>query len=598
MKTKKNKTNKVAKPKNAAKMSAGKKFDTTFKNWPIKKKLMFSHISIIASAFIVIVLLLLGMNAIKSTIVKLYEGPTTNAFYVGDIRWSIVETQRTVNWLIAQGEANLDTNLPTMETELAAAGDLMTETIAKLKETVISDESRKALDALDFSMTESLKHQDRVLTLLKSGEFAAANTYNEQMYKPYVDIVRDMANTLRDSIYEAGEDYKNSAITTAYILMAIGFVLLICVVIFALVLVKKVTKAIVPPIKQVEEASKRLFEGDMSASKDLTYQSNDEVGVLAEALRGSMDALDGWVQEISGTLSEIANGDLTKKPEDITDFKGDFVTIKESFVLILQNLNEALSMIAQSAHEVDIGSDEIAKSATDLAEGTTEQAGAVEELTATVSTVAAAAEDSAKQTGEAYDMIMKSVQNAEADMKQVHLLQEEMQKIKDISEEVQSIIGTIEDIASQTSLLSLNASIEAARAGEAGRGFAVVADQIGKLAQDSAQAAVSTRNLIGATVEEVDNGNAITKTTVEAFEKIIKDLNAFADVTETVRAGSLGAAEAMKEVESGIDQISEVTQQNAAASEESSAVSEELAAKAEELASQVRRFKLNDEDIF
>ncbi len=586
--------------KKAAKVnkSPGKKFDETFKNWPIKKKLMFSHISIIASAFVLIVLLLLGMNTIKSNIVKLYEGPTTNAFYVADIRWSIVETQRTVNWLIAQGEANLETNLPIMETELAAAGDLMTETIAKLKETLISDASKKALDALDFSMTESLKHQDRVLELLKSGEFAAANTYNEQMYKPYVDIVRDMADTLDQSIFEAGEEYKNGAITLAYVLMAIGFVLLICVTVFALVLVKKVTKALVPPIKQVEEASKRLYAGDMSASKDLTYHSKDEIGVLAEALRGSMDTLDGWVQEISGTLSEMAGGDLTKKPEDITDFRGDFASIKESFVLILKNLNEALAMIAQSAHEVDIGSDEIAKSATDLAEGTTEQAGAVEELTATVSTVAAAAEDSAKQTGEAYDMVMKSVRDAEADMEQVRLLQEEMQKIKDISEEVQTIIGTIEDIASQTSLLSLNASIEAARAGEAGRGFAVVADQIGKLAQDSAQAAVSTRNLIGATVEEVDNGNAITKTTVEAFEKIIKDLNAFADVTETVRAGSLGAAEAMKEVESGIDQISEVTQQNAAASEESSAVSEELAAKAEELASQVRRFKLYDEEYF
>lgn len=598
MKTKKNKTNKVAKTKNTAKMSFGKKFDETFKNWPIKKKLLFSHISIIVSAVILVVLLLIGMTAIKSNIVKLYEGPTSAAFYVGDIRWGVVEKQRAMNLLIALGEDKLETSIVTLEEDIAAVDEVMAEAIAQLQETLTTEDSLKKLNGLIATLDESVAQQERMLTLLKSGQFSTANAYNDEKYSAFMEIVTGMADDLDQSIYESAEACKNNAILTAYIMMAIGFVLLVCVIVFALVLVKKVTKAIVLPIKQAEAASKRLYDGDMSASKDLTYQSKDEVGVLAEALRGSMDNLNGWVQEISGTLEEVANGDLTKKPEDITDFKGDFVTIKESFVLILQNLNEALSMIAQSAHEVDIGSDEIAKSATDLAEGTTEQAGAVEELTATVSTVAAAAEDSAKQTGEAYDMIMKSVQNAEADMKQVHLLQEEMQKIKDISEEVQSIIGTIEDIASQTSLLSLNASIEAARAGEAGRGFAVVADQIGKLAQDSAQAAVSTRNLIGATVEEVDNGNAITKTTVEAFEKIIKDLNAFADVTESVRAGSLGAAEAMKEVESGIDQISEVTQQNAAASEESSAVSEELAAKAEELASQVRRFKLNDEEIF
>ncbi len=582
-------------PKKAKVMKRpGKQFDETFKNWPIKKKLMFSHISIIATTVFLIVLLLIGMNMITSTIIKMYDGPTTSAFYVSDIQWSIVEKQRAMNWVIAQGEDKLDESIPVLEADINLATETMNEAIAQLQNHLITEESLKKLEALNTALDQSARYHDRMMTLLNTGNFATANAYNSETYSSYMEIVTGIADDLEESIYVAGENFKNSAITTAYILIAIGFVLLICVTIFALVLIRKVTAAIVSPLKQVEKASKHLYEGDMSASKDLTYHSNDEIGTLAEALRGSMDALNGWVQEISGTLAEIANGDLTKNSEDLTNFKGDFVTIKESFALILQNLNETLSMIAQSTQEVAIGADEIAKSATDLAEGTTDQAGAVEELTATISTVVATAEDSAKQTGDAYDMIMKSVKNAEEDMKQVHLLQDEMQKIKDISEEVQTIIGTIEDIASQTSLLSLNASIEAARAGEAGRGFAVVADQIGKLAQDSAQAAVSTRDLISATVEEVDNGNAITRTTVEAFEKIIKDLNAFAEVTENVRAGSLGAVGAMKEVECGVDQISEVTQQNAAASEESSAVSEELAAKAEELANQVQRFKLSN----
>ena len=261
-------------------------------------------------------------------------------------------------------------------------------------------------------------------------------------------------------------------------------------------------------------------------------------------------------------------------------------------MLILESFNKTLSTILESVQQVDVGSDEIAKSSTELANGTTDQASAVEELTATIETVAQAAKESAKQTDDAYNAVMNAVEDAQKDREQVALLQAEMQKIKDISGEIQNIIVTIEDIASQTSLLSLNASIEAARAGEAGRGFAVVAEQIGKLAQDSAQATVSTRELIDATVREIDNGNEITLTTVEAFEKIIDELNSFAEMTNVVKESSTGAADAMQEIENGIEQISGVTQMNAAASEESAAVAEELAAKATELDSLVRKFKL------
>ena len=291
-------------------------------------------------------------------------------------------------------------------------------------------------------------------------------------------------------------------------------------------------------------------------------------------------------------MSEIAQGDLTKPFTEISDFRGDFRSIKKSFVLIPESFNKTLSTILESVQQVDVGSDEIAKSSTELANGTTDQASAVEELTATIETVAQAAKESAKQTDDAYNAVMNAVEDAQKDREQVALLQAEMQKIKDISGEIQNIIVTIEDIASQTSLLSLNASIEAARAGEAGRGFAVVAEQIGKLAQDSAQATVSTRELIDATVREIDNGNEITLTTVEAFEKIIDELNSFAEMTNVVKESSTGAADAMQEIENGIEQISGVTQMNAAASEESAAVAEELAAKATELDSLVRKFKL------
>ena len=260
MKTKKNKTNKVAKTKNTAKISRGKKVDETFKNWPIKKKLLFSHISIIVSAVILVVLLLIGMMAIKSNIVKLYEGPTSAAFYVGDIRWGVVEKQRAMNLLIALGEDKLETSIVTLEEDIAAVDEVMTEAIAQLQETLITEDSLKKLNGLIATLDESVTQQERMLTLLKSGQFATANAYNDEKYSAFMEIVTGMADDLDQSISESAEACKNNAVITAYIMMAIGFVLLICVIIFALVLVKKVTKALVPPIKVFLKSASRKNE--------------------------------------------------------------------------------------------------------------------------------------------------------------------------------------------------------------------------------------------------------------------------------------------------------------------------------------------------
>ena len=566
----------------------GKKFEEALKNWPIKKKLTVSHGSIIVLTFVLIVALLISMVTIESNVKAIFEGPTTNSFYIGDIRVSLVGNERAINRVIAVGQSVVAEEEAKMEENynlMVAAHDVLVDTL-------ISEENKALLDDIWGRLEQEKAYRADLIALMEAGDFEGVNTYDETYYTPLVEEIRDLVDQLDQQIFAVGEKYCTTSTITAWVLIAIGVVMLIAVTAYALYITKKVTANIVEPVKELEEASKRLYMGDMSASQTITYQSEDELGVLAESLKGSMDTLNDWVQEISGTMAEIAEGDLSRSFNDITDFRGDFASIKESFVLILKEFNETLTAISDSVRQVDIGSDEIAKSSTDLAEGTSEQASAVEELTATITTVAAAAQDSAEQTGAAYEAVLKSVEDAEEDREQMRLLQTQMQHIKEISGQIENIIATIEDIASQTSLLSLNASIEAARAGEAGRGFAVVAEQIGKLAQDSAQAAVSTKSLIEATVREIDNGNQITDTTVAAFEKIIDDLNGFAEMTKTVREGATGAAGAMKEIERGIEQISDVTQQNSATSEESSAVAEELAAKATELDSQIKKFKL------
>lgn len=566
----------------------GKKFDEDFKNWPIKKKLLVSHGSIIILTFVLIVGLLISMKVIEGNITALFEGPTTSTFYVGDFRLGLAGNQRAINRVIAVGSSVVAEE----EVKLQENHDMMVEAHEVLTGTLLSDENKATLSQIWTALEQEEAYRTELVALMNAGDFEAVNTYDETYYTPLVEKIRAMVDELDESIYVVGENYCKSSSTLAIVMILVGIIMLIIVTAYAVMITRKATESIAAPIKELEDASKSLYAGDMTASKSITYHSEDELGVLADSLRGSMDTLNDWVQEISQTLSEIAHGDLSRPFTEISDFRGDFVSIKESFVLILKSFNETLTSIAESVQQVDVGSDEIARSSTDLAQGTGEQASAVQQLTATIETVAVAASDSAKQTDAAYKAVVKAVEDAEKDREQVRLLQTEMQRIKEISGEIENIIVTIEDIASQTSLLSLNASIEAARAGEAGRGFAVVAEQIGKLAQDSAQATVSTKELIEATVREIDNGNKITHTTVEAFEKIIGELNSFAEMTNVVKESSTGAAGAMKEIESGINQISGVTQQNAATSEESSAVAEELAAKATELDNQIKKFKL------
>ena len=174
----------------------------------------------------------------------------------------------------------------------------------------------------------------------------------------------------------------------------------------------------------------------------------------------------------------------------------------------------------------------------------------------------------------------------------MHEVVDAMAKITEISNEISGIARTIEDIASQTNLLSLNASIEAARAGQSGKGFAVVADEIRALASDSAEAANRAKVLINSSLESVNQGNAVVEETSAALAKIAEGIDHIQEVMNNNNTVAQQQSHAMEEISKGIDQISQVVQTNAASAEESSAISEELSAQSETLNGLVDMFKL------
>ena len=570
-----------------------RKLEELFKHLPMGKKLFYSFGTIILSTFILIVILLVGMKIIEGRLVKMYEGPTMNISYSASLYYPQVDIQRAVNRMMAEGRDRLEEMYPQMEATIEKDLAIMNEAYDKLQQNLLTEENKVQLEKINTILNEKVNgYRLETLRLLKAGDFEAAREYNNEYYKPAVDEVKVMIEELEASIMKVADDYERSAVRLAIGLIIAGIILLVVITWIALRLALVVIKGITEPVEQIEAAAKQLRIGDLSHADDITYEAEDELGNLAKTMRESIHILSDYVKEICDNFEQVAKGDLTKNFDEITDFLGDFANIKTSFVIILKEFNETLNEIKSVSTQVDTGSDEVAGAANDLANGTNEQTGAVEELTATIETVAQMSRQAAQNAKESYDKMMIAVDEAENEKKQMEELKVEMQRIMEISGEIETIVTSIEEIASQTSLLALNASIEAARAGEAGRGFAVVADQIGKLATDSATAVLNTKELIGKTVEEINKGNKVTEKTAEGFERIIAELENFAQTTKETSEMAVEQSQALMQVEEGVNQISLITSSNAASSEECSAISEELAARAQELDSLVNRFKL------
>ena len=371
------------------------------------------------------------------------------------------------------------------------------------------------------------------------------------------------------------------------------------VVIFAIGMVlnytgtKTMAKKISAPIVRLNGTAEQLASGELDVKIEI--ESEDEVGQLAVSLGKTVSRLKEYIvyiEEISYALGEMAKGNLNVQLKQ--DYVGEFAVLKEGIENITDSMTTVLKKIMEGANQVSAGADDLSNASQSLAESATTQAAAVEELTATSETVVEqvqankeGAEKSAKGTAYVNHLMM---QNQE----QMDRMMQAMSKINETSKQVVGIIKTIEEIADQTNLLSLNASIEAARAGEAGRGFAVVAGEIGKLADESSKAATTTRELISISISEIDKGNDIVDEVLKSIEEVVEAVKGLDVITNESAKNAVLQAENMKQISLGIEDISQSVQDNSAMAQQSSATSQELAAQAATLNGLVQQFQLKE----
>ena len=359
----------------------------------------------------------------------------------------------------------------------------------------------------------------------------------------------------------------------------------------SVILGRKMAQDIEKPMIALADRLQTFAQGDLSSAFP-ECATEDEISYMIQVAKGMASDLDMIITDAGELLGQMAEGNYAIGTKIEDKYVGQFVALKDAMRKMNRQMNGTLHQVEEAAKQVSAGAENLAESAQSLAEGATDQAGSVEELTATITNIADAVNRTAGELQKTTRKAENYAQQADAGHAQMKSLMEEMDRINDTSKKIQNIIAEIEDIASQTNLLSLNAAIEAARAGEAGRGFAVVADQIGKLAADSAKSAVNTRELIDKTLVEIEKGNTITRTTADAFNQIIADMESFAELAENTMEKANSQAESLEQIGQGIEQLSGVVQGNAASSEENTAISINLAEGAAKMHDRVNIFKL------
>lgn len=529
------------------------------------------------------ILSIIGFNLIGDTVTTFYKVEYDSEKMQLEIRKDIQIINKKVLWGILNAEDSSITS--EVKSDFDEKSKKIDDYIVKINNNI--DDSTKE-DALVKNWNTFKSDVQSVIDIIIAGKEKEAEEF-------YMTTLDNTVEKLEDALINIGTVTDDAAFhryVRANNIRVGSTAMLIIFIIVAFYSSKKrgnrATRSIVDPLNEIRDATYEIAKGNLSASVE--YHSEDEVGEVAESLRQSMATIKMYIERIDARMTKMAEGDLAYESKN--DFVGDFKNIQDSIHAFSDKISSSMKDIEDVAAQVSSGANQIAQASQTIADGATNQASIVEELAATVNTVTETINDNANTatiiSGEV-TQVTDSIADENVKMRDVV---KAMDTISTTSKEIGKIIETINNIASQTNLLSLNASIEAARAGEAGKGFAVVATQINVLAGQCANAVSDITGYITASLDAVSEGQKIADSAAEALDRVADNSKQIAQKVEMIAKASNEQAASVSQINEGIEQIAEVVETNAAVAQECSASSEELTSEATNLNNMILQFKI------
>lgn len=467
---------------------------------------------------------------------------------------------------------------------------------SSLESGIKTSEEREIYNSINEKLDSYWSTDEEIGSLGKSATDAdvqkqAEERATDELAPAYDEIYKQMVS-LMDLKVNEGNSLSSRLTVLSFVALGIVAVIIVVSYLIAQKIGSEVALGIAKPLDGLKSRLQTFAKGDLESPFPET-DSQDEIADMIHVASDMAEDLRTIISDSDTLLGKMAEGDYTVATQVEDKYAGDFVGLLMAMRQMKTQMNDVMTKINEASSLVEAGSNNLAQAAQEMAEGAMDQSASIEELQATFADITGGVEKTSEKLNETYKIAQEYAAEADHSHTEMQGMVDVIGRINDTSKQIENIISEIEDIASQTNLLSLNAAIEAARAGEAGKGFAVVAGQIRSLSEQSAQAAVDTRQLIESAIAVSNEGNEAAERVSTSIEKVINGMKEVAASSQELSEIADEQAKAMEQAEAGIDQISEVVQSNSANAEETSATSEELSAQAVTMNELIGKFTLN-----